>query len=73
MRQNSMIGAVKDSVKKYLWYLTELLVIFCLFDEDIDSVWWKAMGTRLSLLLNQRRSVPGKPQFLVILMVDNQN
>ena len=47
------------------------LVIFCLFDEEFDSVGWKAMATRLASLPNQRNSVPGKTLLLVNSMIDN--
>ena len=71
MRQSSMIEAVKVSVKNHLWYLTEDLVIFGLFDEGLDSVERKAMATRLASLPNQGNFAPGKPVFPVDLMVDN--
>ena len=47
------------------------LVIFDLFDEELDSNERKAMFTRLRLLPNQRNFAPEKPAFPVDLIVGN--
>ena len=73
MRQNTMIEAVQDSVKKHLWYLTEKLVVFALFDDGFDSAEQRAMATQLASLRNQGNFAPGKPVFPVNLMVRNPN
>ena len=37
MRQNEMIEAVQESMLNHLWYLSQDLAVFALFDEDLPS------------------------------------
>ena len=45
MRQNELIEAVQESMLNHLWYLSQELVVFALFDEDLPSdeveIWQK--------------------------------
>ena len=42
-----MIEAVQESVMNHLWYLTEELVIFGLFDDGLDNAERNAMAAQL--------------------------
>ena len=42
--QFDVITAIQDSVLLHLWYLTEQLVVFALFDEDLPANERKAMA-----------------------------
>ena len=70
MRQSTMIEAIQESVLKHLWYLSEELVIFALFDDGLNSDERHAMAAKLSQFPNTGDIQPGKPVFPVDLMVD---
>ena len=71
MAQSCMIEAVQDSVKNHLWYLTQELVIFGLFDDGLDNAERKAMAAQLMRFPNTGNFEPGKPVFPTELMVQN--
>ena len=48
MRQSTMIEAIQESVLNHLWYLSEELVIFALFDDGLNSDERRAMTAKLS-------------------------
>ena len=55
--------AVKTSIKRHQWYLSEQLVVFCLFDPDLSDNDKAAVGAAL-LACQQPNPFPtGKPQF----------
>ena len=47
-----MIEASQESNLNHLWYLSEELVIFALFDDGLNSDKKRAMAARLSQLPN---------------------
>ena len=55
--------AVKLSLRRHLWYLTQELVVFALFDNSLDRDVRSSMAEHL--LQNQRpqQFMPGKPAF----------
>ena len=71
MRQSTMIEAIQKSVLNHLWYLSEELVIFALFDDGLNSDERCAMAAKLYQFPNTGNIQPEKPVFPVDLMVDN--
>ena len=71
MVQSHMIEAVQESVMNHLWYLTEELVIFGLFDDGLDNAERNAMAAQLMSYPNLGNFEPGKPVFPIDLMVRN--
>ena len=71
MRQSTMIEAIQGSALKLLWYLSEELVIFVLFDVGLNSDERHAVAARLSQLPNTGNIQPEKPVFPVDLKVNN--
>ena len=47
MHQNAMIEAVQSSLLNQLWYLTEELVVFALFDADVKEDKRHSMAVKL--------------------------
>ena len=52
----------------HLWYLSQELVVFALFDEDLPSDERRDMAKKLSLIPCPPTFPPGKPEFPVHLM-----
>ena len=69
--QQKMLTAVQESVKNHLWYLTQELVVFGLFDEDLPPNKRQTMATTLLTYPRPNNFPPGKPYFPVELMVAN--
>ena len=63
--------AVIHSLERHLWYLTEELVVFGLFDSDLDPDVKEAMANALLRTPKPNRFEPGKPEFPVALMANN--
>ena len=66
--QQDMIDAVAKSVKNHLWYLSEELVIFALFDHDLNENERKMMAEALCQIRRPANFQPGKPKFQVDLL-----
>jgi hypothetical protein len=66
-----MITAVQESVTNHLWYLTQELVVFAFFDENVSFEERKSMANRLLLSPRPPAFAPGKPLFPVNLMIAN--
>ena len=67
--QQKMLTAVQESVKNHLWYLTQELVVFGFFDDGLPPNERQTMGTTLLTYPLPNNFPPGKPYFLVELMV----
>lgn len=66
MRQTRMIESVQDSVKNHLWYLTEELVVFGLFDNKLEIAERKNMAKKILFFPKEKTYKPGKPKFPVM-------
>lgn len=69
MRQTEMIEAVQDSIMNHLWYLTEELVVFALFDIQLSEDERRAMAMKLWSIPTPTDFAPGKPIFQEDLMI----
>lgn len=63
-----MIQAVQGSVLNHLWYLTQELVIFGLFDDALPQEERQAMAEKLLVSPRPDNFEPGKPHFPTNLM-----
>ena len=61
--QFEMISSVQNNFCNHLWYLTEQLVIFGLFDKDLSNQERKLMARQLCSQAKPRNFAPGKPKF----------
>ena len=61
--QYVMLAAVQESVMNHLWYLTEELVVFGLFDCNLADEERKEMAIKLLASPRPRQFPPGKPRF----------
>ena len=61
--QYVMLAAVRESVMNHLWYLTEELVVFGLFDCNLADEERKEMAIKLLASPRPRQFPPGKPRF----------
>lgn len=68
MRQHGMIQAVQNSIMNHLWYLTQELVVFGLFDDALSRGERQAMAEKLLSLPRPVTFPPGNPHFPVDLM-----
>lgn len=55
--------AVKASITRHLWYLTEPLIVFSLFDDALDLDIKQAIAQKLSQTLRPESFETGKPAF----------
>ena len=69
--QAEMISAVQDNFLTHLWYLSEELVIFGIFDKNLSSDERKSMADQLLLQTRPPHFAPGKPKFQVALLTDD--
>ena len=70
-KQYEMLDAVQESLLLHLWYLTEQLVVFSLFDTNLPVQERNAMASKLIATRKPRGFVPGKPSFPVNYMTEN--
>ena len=63
-----VLEAVKDSILLHLWYLTEQLVVFGLFDDELSLTERKAMAEKLLSIRRPKSFRPSKPTFPTDLM-----
>ena len=56
-------ASVKQSITRHLWYLTEQLVIFGLFDADVEDTVKQTMAELLHRTPRPQAFPPGKPVF----------
>ena len=70
---DTVAGEVKRSILRHLWYLSEPLVIFELFDEQLDGRTRAAIAASLDATPRPAVFLPGKPVFPVntLLQVNN--
>ena len=68
MRQTEMIDAVQNSMMNHLWYLTEELVVFGLFDVDLPEEERRSMAIKLWSIPRPEHFEKGKPRFPEELM-----
>lgn len=69
--QHDMITAVQDNFCAHLWYLSEELVIFGLFDENLSILERHSMAAKLLSQVRPNSFAPGKPKFPTDLMTRN--
>ena len=69
--QCQMVTAIQDNFRSHLWYLTEELVIFGLFDIHIPIEERRAMALKLSGSRKPPQFLPGKPKFHPHLLTEN--
>ena len=69
--QFQMVTAVQDNFCSHLWYLTEQLVVFSLFDKYLPNEERKAIASQLSRQRRPAQFHPGKPKFCSYLMRDD--
>jgi hypothetical protein len=51
------------SCSRHLWYLTQELVVLCLFDENLSPFWRYAVAQKIYNTPREREFPPGKPTF----------
>ena len=68
--QAEMITAVQENFLTHLWYLTEELVVFGLFDSNLSDHERKSMANQLLLCPRADSFSPAKPVFNTDLMTD---
>ena len=68
--QAAMVTAVQKNFLTHLWYLTEELVVFGLFDNNLADHERKSMANQLLLCPRPISFAPGKPVFRTDLMTD---
>ena len=66
-----VLEAVKNSILLHLWYLTEQLVVFGLFDDELSLPERRAMAERLLSIQRPQNFGPSKPTFPTDLMSNN--
>ena len=66
-----VLEAVKNSILLHLWYLTEQLVVFGLFDDELPTNERKEMAKKLHSIRRPKNIHPGKPKFPVDRMTPN--
>ena len=69
-QQHCMLDAVQENFCTHMWYLTEELVVFGLFDENLTDQERKAMATRLCSFERPITFPPRKPIFYPDLLTD---
>ena len=68
--QFEMISAVQKNFRNHLWYLTEQLVVFGLFDDHLCNEERKCMAVKLYSEVRPQNFRPGKPKFPTDLLTD---
>ena len=69
--QTEMIRAVKDNFLNHLWYLSEELVVFALFDDNLTDKEQRAIADQLLLQRRPPAFAPSKPTFQAELFTDD--
>ena len=70
--QAELISAVKDNFLNHLWYLSEKLVVFALFDDNLSDQGRRAIADQLLLQPRPPILAPSKPTFQGELLTDDR-
>ena len=67
-KQQLMIMAVQESIRNHLWYLTDELVVFALFDKGLSEIERKSIAMKLVSFPRPNEIDPEKPVFPIDIM-----